>query len=222
MQLELAPIFLKKIVKFSHDKSMRLCAKHYAAMRRVMDQIEDPSDRCSVCGGDGNASHSNSLTPFPFAKIKGRIDVICSIEDALVAFKDKQLKPQDISFLCSSCLLVVLRRVSLRDLGIRDTQLRPGDFDYGPTPPAVGACIKFVRDKLLIEKGKVVPLQDVKREYLRLIADGDSEVERHLALQDSRSLKKYIQPPMAARGIQLEMALERLATIYVRYRLLCG
>lgn len=168
----------EKIVKFSRERSMQLCAKHYGVMRRLMDRIGDPAQRCSVCNSDGKVGVTNTLTALSFSKLKGRNEIICVIEDALVSFKEKQLQPQDLEYLCSSCRLVVLRRVSLRDLGIRDIQLRAGDFDYGPTPLAIGGCIKFVEQKLLIERETVVHLKDAMKDYLRLIKDEESETEK--------------------------------------------
>lgn len=205
----------------ANPERVKLCTKHYAMMQHVLDKIEAPDKRCSVCGENSRNRKAEELTPFPYEKIRQNVDSLCVIEDSLTAFKGKHLRPQDLKLLYSPCRLVLRRRVSLCENAPRldDYKMTCDDFEYGPTPRGVLKAINFVREQLLKpEKRMLVRLTEVQERYQKYIDDGNHEKERRLRINDSRTLKKYVQPPLASTDIHLFLGSRKTEYFFCTFR----
>lgn len=212
-QMVIGTAVAKEIVK--NADNIKLCSRHYSAMRNVMMVIEANEKACSICGPTGDKRYAGEVTKFPIESLNENEDILCVVEDCLSVLTDNRLQPRDVKFVCPPCRLVTLSRVSMKTMDLRlNVPLYRGEFDYGPTPSLVLKCIQYVRDQLRTKNRMFVKLKEVHELYLELVKSSWSSGIKKLAHSDIRTLRKYIQPPLAQTKIHLELGAKKVGSFF--------
>ena len=194
---------------FENATRVLLCDRHRSMSRNVALSVVAELEACTICGNVGDRRYCGRVTKFNWERIALNVEARCVMEDAVALYTDNRLYAGAIDRLCDLCRLVVCRGLDMKGEAIVVGDHGCAPFDYGKSKRAVQRCISWVRDRLLRQDqtnsqeaiSHVIFLTEVFGKYQEYVVETG---EQGVAFTQTRDLRRFLQPHLAASGTHCE------------------